>query len=128
MTGIVVGPFFSVAYYAPLEWNRRITGECNRAMGIVKTADGKTEVSFIRSKGLLSPFWFLGIMAVVLLSFFLVVDSQEWQSGAGTAVWYSFLISATICGFTALEACLTEQGAAGEWDIDSFLTNPREYF
>lgn len=55
--GIVIGPFFSVAYHSPYEWNRRITSECNRAWGYVKEVDGKAEVQFIRGKGLLSPFW-----------------------------------------------------------------------
>ena len=55
--GIIIGPFFSVAYHSPHEWNRRITSECNRAWGYVKEVDGKASVTFMRGKGLLSPFW-----------------------------------------------------------------------
>ena len=29
--GTVLGPFFSVAYHSPHEWNRKITDEVNRA-------------------------------------------------------------------------------------------------
>ena len=57
VTGIVLGRFFSVAYHSPWEWNRRITSECNRAIGYVKGTGEGTEIHFIRSRGLLSPFW-----------------------------------------------------------------------
>ena len=71
VSGIVIGPFFSVAYHSPYEWNRRITSECNRAWGYVQEIDGKTTVGFVRGKGLLTPSWFLIYTVLCYLIFLL---------------------------------------------------------
>ena len=53
MNGIVIGPIFSLAHHGPWEWNRKITGEINRAWGFVREKDGITQIRFFREKGFL---------------------------------------------------------------------------
>lgn len=123
VTGIILGPFFTVAYYAPWEWNRRITAECNRAFGFVREVDGKTTVTFLRGKGLLSPLWLIFYTLLCMLMF--------GGTGMGTigVLWgASFGCAFIACGVTAIQSCLTENGIAGAGEITKLLTDPENYF
>ena len=127
VTGIVIGPCFAVAHYAPWEWNRKITSECNRAYGFVRDADGELEICFIRSKGLLSPFWLVFFTVFSQLICWIVMDQNGMELGSVT--WLiSFVVAAVVCVITAVEAALTEQGEAGVREVNKFLTNPKEYY
>ena len=133
MCGIVMGSFFSVAYYSPREWNRRITGECNRAWGWVKEVDGKTEVHFIRGKGLFSPFWliFLTLLLAVMEIFmvFSEVGGAFDLSGEMGMVWlFATGISVVTCGISAFHSSITEQGIEGAGEITRMLRDPSEYY
>lgn len=133
VTGIVVGSFFSVAYYSPYEWNRRITSECNRAWGYVKEVDGKTEIRFVRGKGMFSPFW---LLLVTALFWIMILVMTVWEGGSigelfeeSKMIWmFSIGCSIVICGITAFHASITEQGAAGAGEITRLLRDPKEYF
>lgn len=121
ITGFVAGPFFSVAHHMPWEWNRRITSECNRAYGFVGTKNGETEVRYMCSRGLFSPFW-LALFMLPSEVLFLVGDM------AGVGSWIlSAAISLGICGATAIDAGMTENGRAGAWEVYRFLQNPEKY-
>lgn len=126
VTGIVIGPFFSVAHYAPWEWNRKITSECNRAFGFVKTVEGETEIAFIRSKGLFSPFWLLFITLLCeLLWVFLTIQENVDVEISGWGV--SAVLSFAVCVLTAWQASITEEGEAGAKEVTKLLKNPKEY-
>lgn len=123
MNGIVIGPFFSLAHHAQWEWNRRITSECNRAWGFVREKNGVTEVRFIRGKGMLTPFWVM-IYTVV----FAFLCHMELQMTSGWIWVVGFVVSLIVCGFTAIEDSITENGISGEGEITRFLRNPKEYY
>lgn len=128
VTGIVIGPFFSMAYYSPYEWNRRITHECNRAWGYVREVDGKTQVHFIRGKGLLTPFWFL---LILLLCYVIILFSLDFdfEIAAHPAVLLMCVgISLFTCLTTAFASYITDEGIAGEAEIFRMLSNPKEYY
>ena len=123
--GIIIGPFFSIAYHSPYEWNRKISGEINRAWGFVKEAEGKSQVKFIRGKGMLSPFWlifyFLLCQAIILLK-------GENAFGEPIFIWVSLIISVGVSVISAFESLITEQGEAGFHEITRILRNPKEYY
>lgn len=127
LTGMVIGPFFAAAHYQPYEWNRRITGECNRAWGYVKETHGELEIRYFRGKGLLSPGW---LLAVTLLCWgVLLLAELESDFGFG---WLTLGISAACalvaCTVTAIGSAMTEEGAAGVREVDKFLQDPENYF
>lgn len=128
VTGIVIGPFFSIAYYSPYEWNRRITHECNRAWGYVKDVGEKTEVRFIRGKGMLTPFWVVFFWIVCFL-IFLISGDGELVAGSEPVFLFTSLIAALfVCVPSAIGACYTEEGIYGEAEINRILTNPKDYY
>lgn len=127
ITGIVIGPFFSVAHYQEYEWNRQITSECNRAWGIVRENHVELEIRFIRGRGLFSPFW-LVLLTLLIRAVYAVIEVVH-QSQLGLAAWLlSAAIAALVCGITAAHAHMTDKGVAGMREINKFLENPEEYY
>lgn len=123
VTGITIGRCFSVAYHSPFEWNRRITGECNRAIGYVKEADGKTEIHFIRSRGMLSPFW------LVFWTLFCVLFSNVRLGEISIFGWFvCAAISIGICCVTAFRESLTDAGQEGAGIVTALLEKPDEFY
>ena len=120
--GVILGPFFSIAYHSPHEWNRKITDEVNRAWGFVKEADGKTQVCFFRGKGNLSPFWilFYTVVCYVMLLFSLGYEPAF--------LWVSLGLSLLICIITAFQSLITEAGEAGFHEVTRLLQSPEEYY
>lgn len=125
ITGFVIGPFFSVAHYQEYEWNRQITGECNRAWGIVRESHVELEIRFIRGRGLLSPFW---LVFFTLLCKLLLAISLQGQDVGGMDWVMSPICSLIICGVSALQTHMTDKGVAGMREINKFLENPEEYY
>lgn len=123
VTGITIGRFFSVAYYCPWEWNRRITSECNRAIGYVKNVDGKSEICFIRSGGMMSPFWLLFWTLLCALVYFVKMQEFDPFSWVICAV-----ISFVICLVSSFTDSLTDAGAEGAGVITSLLEKPDEFY
>lgn len=120
--GVVLGSFFSVAYHSPYEWNRRITAECNRAWGYVKEENGQTTVTFIRGKGLLSPFWLMFDAALIYLILLLKFGHHR------AFLLVAFGISFVICLATAFESIITDAGEAGFQEVTRLLLHPEDYY
>lgn len=123
INGIVIGHCFSIAHHAQWEWNRKITCETNRAWGYVRERDGKTEVRFIRGRGLLAPSWILFYTLVCVLTIFFgvgAVPGEAWLASFGIAVFIGLV--------TAFQDSLTENGIAGAGEISRILRNPKEYY
>lgn len=128
VSGIVIGPFFSVAYYSPYEWNRRISHECNRAWGYVKEVDGRTHVHYIRGKGMLTPFWVLLLTLICYLIFMIGLDFDfSILLHPGILLFVPGIVLA-ICVGTALGSTVTDAGIAGEQEIIRMLVNPKDYY
>ncbi|MBO4938756.1 MAG: hypothetical protein J6C98_07135 [Oscillospiraceae bacterium] len=123
VTGIVLGGFFSVAYYSPWEWNRRITGECNRAIGIVRETDGKTEIRFVRSRGMFSLFWL--VFWMLFCAALCVLMTGQWEP---IILPVSAAVSAVVCLISAFESSLTDNGQQGAWIITDLLRKPDEFY
>lgn len=123
VTGIVIGPFFSIAHYAQWEWNRRITCECNRAWGIVRKDGDHTQVRFIRGKGLFSPSWL--VFFTLFFLFFLYCGLEEMS---GSIVAVSVGIAVFVGLLSAFQSSITETGEAGAGEITKILQNPEEYY
>ena len=133
MTGIVLGSYFSVAYYSPYEWNRRITHECNRAWGRVVETENGTEVRFIRGKGLFSPFWLMSLTVLFAVMMLLMVNIDTARqidlSGEMGLLWLLAAgISFALCLVTAFHSSITEQGVEGAGEITRLLKDPSEYY
>ena len=124
ITGFVIGSFFAIAHHMPWEANRRITSECNRAYGFVKTVDGETEIAFIRGKGQFSPLW-LVIWTCVFAVFFLYC---RFDVGMGVLLGISFGCSLFYCALSALQSSLTENGETGKREVNKFLQDPKGYY
>ena len=120
--GIIIGPFFSVAYHSPHEWNRKITDEVNRAWGYVKQTDGNAQIYFIRGKGNLSPFWILFYTLVCYIIFLFGLGYEP------AFLWVSFGLSLFICAVTAFQSLITEAGEAGFHEVTRLLEHPEEYY
>lgn len=123
VTGITIGRFFSVAYYCPFEWNRRITNECSRAIGYVKEKDGKSEIHFIRSSGMLSPFWLVFWTVVISTFYYLKLDEISFFS-----VVICAMVAIVICLVSAFIDSLTEEGIQGAGVITNLLDKPDEFY
>lgn len=121
LNGILIRNFFSVAYYSPYQWNRRITCECNRAIGYLKQTDQGTEVRFVRSKGLFSPLWL-----VLLMVFFGTIGTVAY--GWWKGLTFGAVLTLAVCGSTALTSSITEEGEAGASVITMLLENPKEFY
>lgn len=120
--GTVIGPFFAIAYHSPYEWNRKITGEINRAWGYVKQTEGKIQIYFLRGKGCLSPFWVLFYALICYLVFMLRLGYDP------AFLWVSLGISLFVCVITAFQSVITEAGEAGFHEVTRILQNPEEYY
>lgn len=123
ITGMVLGPFFAVAHHMPWEWNRKITGETNRAYGFVMEKEGRTQIRYIRSFGQLSPGWFLLLTLIAELVFAGSIPEVGWTGLAVSAVF-----SLLLCGMMSIGVLLTENGQAGAAELEKFLRDPEEYY
>ena len=127
VTGFVIGSFFAVANYQPYEWNRRITSECNRAYGFVKEVDGELEICFLRSWGLFSPLWL--VFYTLFCKLICVICEVRNSFDLGTAGWWlSIALSIFICGITAFQSAVTENGQEVLREVNQLLQNPEEYY
>ncbi len=127
ITGFTLGSFFAVAHYQNYEWNRRITGECNRAWGFVKEVDGELEICFLRGKGTLTPTWLL-VQTLLCEGIFLFV---QVRNGVDLGI-YSWLLAfgcALISSLaSAFGSSVTEAGQQGVREVNKFLVDPENYY
>ena len=125
--GIIIGPFFSIAYHSPYEWNRRITGEVNRAWGYVKNVEGKSHITFLRGKGAFAPIPIL-LTTMFCLAIFAFSEWSLIMEDLTLCLLVSGAISLVACGITAIQSMLTEQGEAGRYEISKLLSDPKNYY
>ena len=126
VTGLVIGPFFSVAHHTDYEWDRRFNMVSTRAWGYVKEREGKTEVRFLRWNGLLTPFWVLLFFAVFTFYLFGMVAPGE---SVGIGFWLGILFLSLIpCLATAFAAIMSERGEYSHRELTKLLRNPKDYY
>ena len=125
--GIVIGPFFCVAYHSPYEWNRRITSECNRAWGYVEEENGEAYVRFVRGKGLLAPSW-LAVYMLICYVIMLCVGFELYVGHELAFLAISCAMSLVICLTTAFQSIITDAGEAGFHEVTRLLLHPEDYY
>ena len=131
MVGIVIGSFFSVAHHTEYEYDRRFNTICNRAWGRVKTnpVDGKTEVTFIRGYGQMSPLWIL-FLSLMISTITMLTGGFEYLAPDEMAVIYimGVICALVVCGISTLSAAMSERSAYGAREITKMLEDPKNYF
>ena len=126
VTGLVMGPFFSVAHHTDYEWDRRYNSVSTRAWGYVRERKGKTEVRVLRWHGMLTPFW-----VVLFLAFWTVLFVGLLEPGErmGIEIWLAILIASLLpCLMTAFGAIVTERGEYSHGELTKLLRNPKDYY
>lgn len=125
-TGRFIGPVFYITHHSYWEWNRRITGEMNNAIGFIKKTESGCTVHFIHTTGILNPFhlilFFLIFMIVGVFNF------QDVPLDKGEALGIQLLISFTALIITslitAISDALTENGLRGETCLYELMMDP----
>ena len=127
--GIAPGGMLYVTHHCSHEWNRRITGERNTAIGIVHNDGEGCRIRFIVIKGLLAPHYLLGLFCFCLVCFLIAM----LQGSADPVVTtYALPVSLMISVFTGLGTALaesfTDQSAEGQRILHSILLDPTDPF
>lgn len=112
-TGWCLGPFFSVNYYSGREFGRRFYPISNKAMGIARSSQGKTCVSYFIFPGLSDP-----ISISLMFLFSLIIFGMI---GTPIPAVFSFGWTVLVVLHTALCTVLTESGETGKRKLQSFL-------
>lgn len=112
-TGWCIGPFFSVNYYSGKEFGRRFYAVSNKAMGIVRSSNGKTCVSYFIFPGLSDPMSIALMFIMSLIIFGLV--------GAPMPAVFALGWTVLVILHTVLCTVLTESGETGKRKLQSFL-------
>lgn len=126
-TGFVIGKCFCVTHHCDNEWNRRINGETNTAVGYVKKAEDGCEVRFFTVRGELRPqgLFLLICFQILLLAFYhafeiFSIDPSVIPILAGAI----FVISLLAAGISAILSWATENGQAGYRSLISLVLDP----
>lgn len=126
-SGFFIGNFFCITHHAYMEWNRRITGEMNHAIGFLKETDSGCCVRFIHTTGICNPFYLLSyfLFCTLFLHFYGMLKGVELSDGIG---WISPLISGICILILALSSAisdsLTENGIQGANTLYYFMEDP----
>ena len=125
-TGRFIGPVFYITQHSYWEWNRRVTGEMNNAIGFIKKTESGCSVHFIHTTGILNPFhlilFFLFFMIVGVFSFRdLPLDKGE---ALGILLLISFIGLIITALMTAISDALTENGLRGESCLYELMMDP----
>lgn len=126
VTGLVIGPFFSVAHHTDYEWDRRYSTVCTRAWGYVREKEGKTVVRYVRWYGLLTPFWVLFFLAFWTICLLIVLEPG---TAVDAGIWLGILLVGLFpCLITAFAAVVTERGEYSHGELTKLLRNPENYY
>jgi hypothetical protein len=127
--GFHLGGLFYVTHHCSHEWNRKITGERNTAIGIVRKDGDGCKARYFVIKGLLAPHCLLG-MFLFCLAICLVVLLQEDVDPA-TRI-FTLPISIVFPLFAGLGTAVTEgmseRSEEGEKILRCMLLDPSDPF
>lgn len=124
-TGRFIGPCFYVTHHCYTEWNRKITGEMNNAMGFIRKTETGCKVYFLHTAGILNPFHFL-LYSLLAFSFiyFKLGTSIYSPLQTGPIILVAAVITLLFGLLTALRDSLTENGIDGADSLYAFLSDP----
>lgn len=122
-TGLILGNFFSISHHCDSEWNRRITGQTNSAIGFVKKTNEGCEVRFLRFKGLLHPPRFVLFMGFMLLFALLISLGRK-----PIPLPVTLVVAAIIAAIGTLFEAMTVESAQGGKILNALLIDPSDPF
>lgn len=125
LTGIVIGPFFSVTYHSGHEFNRRITDEKHRAIGFARACEDKTVVRCVRLAGMTNPVSLILIYAFCLLFGLL---KEPYVLKDPIYLWACVGVTVIAALATAFTSSITERGQLGSKTLTAFLIDPANYY
>lgn len=120
-TGFFIGPTFCITHHCYTEWNRRITGEMNNAIGFLKKTDTGCRIHFIHTTGILSPFYLIAyfLLFMVVSLFYELPAGAQWAMVVISGV--TTLVFAVI---SAITDALTENGIRGADTLYALMEDP----
>jgi hypothetical protein len=125
-TGTIIGGFFSITYHSGHEFNRRITNEKHRAIGIVRPDGNGTKISCIRLAGMTNPLSLIG-MYVFCFLLFLIGGGIEIAL-MPNVLWLCAGMTAFVALATAFTDSITEKGQEGSKILTAFLIDPLDFY
>lgn len=128
-TGFIIGRFFCITHHCVHEWNRRITGEKNTAIGIVKPKETGCKVRFFTAPGELRPQGLLMLILVGIFAAFLAMaDTSSHlsvdKSELSMIACFIFVAALLAAIASAIATMLTDNGQAGYRSLISLLLDP----
>ena len=125
-SGRMLGSVFYITHHSYTEWNRRITGELNTAIGYLKRTETGCEAHFIITTGLLHPLYLPLTFLFCILAFMigLVGEGVDGDFGFHIIFIISAIITALTTVSTAICHALTRNGIQGGDKLLHFLQDP----
>lgn len=127
--GIFPGGLLYVTHHCSHEWNRRITGERNTAIGIVQRDGEGCRIRCFVVKGLLAPHYLLGLFLFCLACCLSALLAGNLEP---SIMIYTLPISLAVSVLTgvgtALMESLTDESAEGQRILHSILLDPTDPF
>lgn len=127
--GFFLGGFFYITHHCGHEWNRKITGERNTAIGIVrKDADG-CKVSYAMIKGLLAPHCLLGMFLFCLAICLTVLLQEDVDPATRVFTLPISIVFPLLAGLgNAVTEGMSEQSEEGRNILRCMLLDPADPF
>lgn len=127
--GFFLGGLFCATYHCASEWNRRITGERNTAIGIIKKDADGCQVCCFTVKGLLAPHYLLGLFLFWLACSTSILAQEQIALPGLIVIIPICLVLALLTGIsTAIAESFTAQSAQGKRILCSILLDPTDLF
>ena len=128
VTGLVFGPFFTVAHHSDYEWDRRFNMVCSRAWGYVKKSEEGTEIRFLRWYGFLTPFWLIFLTLFCLIMNVIAMGTNDGVIPLAALLIVSIGVALVICVVSAIGSVMTERGEISQGELTRLLRNPEDYY
>lgn len=125
-SGRFIGPLFCITHHSYFEWNRRITGEMNHAIGFLKKTETGCRVHFVHTAGMLSPFHlFIFLLLSILVGLY---EFRDVPLVTTDSIGILLLVGVVAFAFIALISAfcdsITENGIRGENSLYELMIDP----
>lgn len=127
--GFFLGGFFYITHHCSHEWNRKITGERNTAIGIVNKDGDGCKVRYFMIKGLLAPHCLLGMFLFCLAICLIVLLQEDVDPATRVFTLPISIVFPLLAGLgTAVIEGTTEQSEEGAKILRCMLLDPSDPF
>lgn len=127
--GFFLGDFFYITHHCSHEWNRKITGERNTAIGIVRKDGDGCKVRYFVIKGLLAPHCLLGMFLFCLAICLAILFQEDIDPATRIFTLPISIVFPLFAGLgTAVTEGMTERSEEGEKILRCMLLDPSDPF